>query len=114
MQNTGGFFVAVLEKEGSLQPNSAVSSSNGTTNGTKRPASPSVEETREESSSKKARTTEGAETGVSTPVEAATPTVVSEVDDEPKMGGGRPFSEEPYSYLSADDDQLRTCMYVFR
>jgi len=70
--------------------------------GIKRAASPSAEAQQD---SKKARTEIVAaetESGVSTP--GATD------NDEVRMGAGRPFNEDPYSYLSLEDEQLKSCL----
>lgn len=71
--------------------------------GVKRAASPSAEAQQD---AKKLRTdplASATQSGASTPVAEA---------DEVKMGAGRPFSEDPYSYLSLEDDQVKTCLYV--
>lgn len=44
---------------------------------------------------------------------SALPAVTSrKVIDKATEGGGRPFNEDPYSFLSPSDEQVQTCLYV--
>jgi multisite-specific tRNA:(cytosine-C5)-methyltransferase len=79
--------------------------------GSKRAASPSLETAQE---AKKVRT-EGETEDATVPSAAMSAVPTPEATpapeaDEQKMGGGRPFNEDPYSYLPEDDDQVQTCM----
>lgn len=105
-----------MEKKGGAAPNGASDAkaadgqkedpASSAMAGTKRAPSPSAEEQQE---AKKVRTEEVAASSAA-PSEASTPAPTGGDTDEVKMGAGRPFSEDPYTYLKADDDQLKSCM----
>lgn len=126
LQDTGGFFVAVLQKAekatqgGHAKPEiaeeveavakevaqEAETSAVPSDAQKKRPISPSAEN----AVAKRVKPMEGAEEASSELKSAS----LNEDNDHSTEGGGRPFNEEPYTFLSSDDDQVKICRSVAR
>lgn len=124
LQDTGGFFVALLEKAGNesrqeaqptdpavtaeaekvaeevkVEAGSAEVVPEAAPTGTKRPASPFAEQPGAIKKAKTATATPSNQTPKGSDDEA-----------EKREGGGRPFNEEPYAFLAPDNEEVKKCM----
>ncbi|GJN93170.1 hypothetical protein Rhopal_006217-T1 [Rhodotorula paludigena] len=112
LQDTGAFFVCVLVKKG----DAAAPQAAGAEEVEMTKAEAASAEKRERASSpvegqpeaKKARQEVEAPAEASAPASAEEGKAVEKEKKEPKLGGGRPFNEEPYIYLPGlEDEQVR-------
>ncbi|KAK8846869.1 hypothetical protein IAR55_005959 [Kwoniella newhampshirensis] len=105
-QNTGGFFVCVLEKRGSKSSAPSTTAEDAASSSLKRPASPAAQG----SETKRARENSpaaGSSSGVATPAEASTPATTASGPAK-KEKRDLSFKEDPYSYVDPENEEIKT------
>ena len=118
-QNTGGFYVCVLQKADNATTTSSTHTSTPTAGsaGTKRALSPSAEE-RDASAAKKERPSTPAEDASSTSTPAAVsapavPNAGTDKDDKKKKQDWS-YREDPFSYAPESDPELQSIVKYFK
>ena len=125
LQDTGGFFVAVLQKAERKPQEAAPSKSevadvtDEVTKVAEAVASEAGTSALSEESSRKRAASPGAEKVESKRIKqdstdqaVETPIAAGADEDVVREGGGRPFNEEPYTFLSQEDEQVKICRWA--
>lgn len=115
LQDTGGFFVAVLQKapESVAQPDAALGSGAAAASveekhSTAVPSDTTLAVSNEERPAKRAKV----ETAEETAIAGSSSTQQQQGQKKKEKGTGLPFKEEPYTYLSPDNAEVQSISQV--
>nr|XP_031858166.1 uncharacterized protein CI109_006408 [Kwoniella shandongensis]KAA5525238.1 hypothetical protein CI109_006408 [Kwoniella shandongensis] len=112
-QNTGGFFVCVLEKRASKNSAPATTEEPTSSSSLKRPASPAAPQAAETKRAREKSPVAESSSGVATPAEVSTPATTASGPAK-KEKRDLSFKEDPYSYVDPEHAEIKSIIERFQ